>query len=377
MNHEEYIEKREQLIRDYSDDANNVIDKFSLQFNVVSASLSNYLPGTNAKLHDKIYREILLHQRLSVLEQNCLSAMNFVHCENLDKRLLGLLKNKPVIICTFHTGSYRLINLFLMQQKVPFSLVIAGKVLHQQGDVYRNLFKRIRLDAHDELKLIDAESPAAGLSMLKELKKGKSLVIYIDGNTGSGSANAQNNNRCLINFLDQQIFARKGAAFLSHISNCALITVASYRKSINDIRLSFGEFIYPDASIERNLFAELTTQKIYNDLAHVVASYPEQWEGWLYIHKSANIYLKSSMINVTNTLKPTTNKFIGFNCKEFGIFKIDEASFLLQKSTYKSYPIDGALYDFLSACILQKSDTNNISACLLKQLGEMKIILPA
>lgn len=376
MRHSDYIAKRDQLVAGFLADT-SVIDKSSLQFNVVSASLSNYLPGINEKLHYKIYRDILLHQRLSMLEQDNFSVLDFVRYENLDEQLLNLLKNNPIVICTFHTGSYRLINLFLMQQKIPFSLVIAGKVMEQQGDKYRHLFQELSLNMGDELKFIEAESSTSGLSMLKELKRGKSLVVYIDGNTGSGSISAQNNNHCLVNFLEQGLFARKGAAFLSHISNCAMITVASYRKSIDDIRLRFSDIMYPDTNLDRNRFAEITTQKMYNEFAGIVARYPEQWEGWLYIHKSAHMRSRLCKKKFTNTLKSATSKFVSFNCKEFGIFKIEKASFLFQKRNYSSYPIDAALYNFLSACMLKHTDANSISTCLLDQLCEMRIVLPA
>ena len=53
--------------------------------------------------------------------------------------------------------------------------------------------------------------------------------------------------------------------------------------------------IVPDSNKERNVFAEETTQQIYDLAAPLIKAYPEQWEGWLYIHKVANIINETTM----------------------------------------------------------------------------------
>lgn len=378
MSYTEYISKRDKLIKDFSEDnANAYMERLSIQFNIVSASFSNYLPQSDVRLHHLMYKNILLHQQLSVLEQSYTSVLDHITCENLDKTIWDTLKHKASIICTFHTGSYRVINLFLIRNKIPFSLVIAGNVKTQQGDLFKSLYKQFHgKDGSDELTLIDAESPVAGLQMLKELRKGRNLLIYIDGNTGSGHA-ADNNNHCLVNFLRQKIFARKGIAFLSHISGSPIITAASYRKSIEDIQLRFFETIYPDAGLDRNIFAEITTQKIYNSFADIVERYPDQWEGWLYIHKSAHITGNRYQKQVTISSGSIAAGLFRFNCLKFGIFKIGDIAFLLRKSNYVSYQIDSSLYDLLLTCISKPLDTKSIPTCLLEQLCGLNIILPA
>lgn len=377
MNRPEYIARKDQLIATFTkDNCREKEDVQDVQFNIVSASLSNFLPETEVQLHHKIYKKILLHQQLSILEQNCSFILDYVTCENIDSNMLQTLKKNPSLICTFHTGSYRMINHFLIHNNIRFSLVIAGKVKNQQGGLFKFLHTQLVEDGVDhELTLIDAESSSAGLQMLRELRQGKSLLVYIDGNVGAGISNTQNNNVPVVNFFQQQIFVRAGVAFLSHASGHPIIVAASYRKSFADIRLRFFDAIYPDLRRSRTDFGAQVMQKIYDHLAYIVARCPEQWEGWLYLHKSVHIIHHHKKKAASNSLKSTQKGLISFNCAEFGIFKIEEKGFLFRKSSYLSYPIDNPLYDFLSTCISKPLAVK--TNALVRQLLKMNVVQSA
>jgi len=184
----EYISKRNQIVYQIENTLNIwKRDDLVRQFNLVSAGLTNYIPTINHKEHEKIYKKILMHQHLSSLEQSFFSVLDFVSYENLSDETLNLLKEKPVIISTFHTGSYRIINHFLVKNQIPYSLVIARDVLKTQGEEIKRLFSEY-YDGYvnNELTLIDAESSSSGIQMIREVKKGKSLLLYVDGNVGAG-----------------------------------------------------------------------------------------------------------------------------------------------------------------------------------------------
>ena len=266
MNQPSYIESRNALVKNFKAGLKIKEDEYlNGQLNMVSAALVNYLPATGIEAHKDIFKNILLHKKLSILEQSTYEVLDFVEIENLSNDTLTQLKNKPNIICTFHTGSYRVVNLFLTSNKIPYSLVVGKDIVQQQGATFQSLYNGLSGNNPEaDFNIIDAESANVGLQMLRELKKGRSLLLYIDGNTGAGAATTKNDNRCAINFLNQQLFARKGIAFLAHAANVPIITVASYRKSFEDIRLKFFNPIIPDAGKERTLFAEEATQQIYN-----------------------------------------------------------------------------------------------------------------
>jgi KDO2-lipid IV(A) lauroyltransferase len=87
------------------------------RYNLVSASLYNFLPQINPKEHTKIFREILYHQKNSITNQE-----NFNSLEKADIIGLESINNsyniQQSIFCTFHIGSYRLINLFLIKNEL-------------------------------------------------------------------------------------------------------------------------------------------------------------------------------------------------------------------------------------------------------------------
>ncbi len=339
---------------------------------MVSAALTNYLPSVAVQKHESIFKEIVLHNKLSVLEQSSFEALEAVQTENLTDETLTLLKTKPVIICTFHTGSYRLLNLLLLKQNVPFSLVMGKEVAEKEGGHFKELYQEMNGNAKEDFKIIDAENTTAGLQMLRELKRGRSLVLYMDGNTGAGVATTKNDNRCVLNFLNQQIFARKGIAFLAHAANIPIVTVVSYRQSLEAIRLKFFNPIFPDLSMDRNLFAERTTQEIYKMVEPVIKKYPGQWEGWMYIHKVANIVNLSYHQPVPNpgikTEKVILNSYL------FGIFKINGNPFLLKKNTYSFYEINNCLYEALLKCTNGPTDKNSIEDKFFNQLYDQGVV---
>lgn len=372
MNRSEYIESRNSLISTFE-------DKFSFsenetlngQFNMVSASLSNFLPAIDFSRHNDIYKQILLHKKLSILEQGSYQILDFVETENFNSEVISLLKNRPTIICTFHTGSYRVINLLLARHKIPYSLVIGKDITEKEGELFSSLFNHLPGNGQkNDLRIINAENAKAGVQMLRELKEGRTLVLYIDGNTGSGTTTTINENRCAANFLHQQIFARKGISFLAHVADVPILTIASYRKSWDEIKLHFFDPIYPDKKKDRDKFALETTQQIYDLVAPLIKSYPEQWEGWLYIHKVANI-LNPEIQPLSFNLPVVPTEKIGFNSQLFGIFKLHSVPFLLKKNTYSFYEVDVELYDLLAGCIERPARReyfeNNVFQQLYKQ----------
>jgi len=374
MKHTIYTTERDALVNDYKKNINIQQDEnLTGQLNMVSAGLVNYLPEINTSEHEAIYKNILLHKKLSILEQSSFEALDYVTTENLSAATLDLLKTKPAVICTFHTGSYRILNLFLIKHRIPFSLVMGEAIVQQEGEMFHNLYNNLPgSNASDDFKIINAEDANVGLKMLRELKKGRSLLLYIDGNTGAGAATTKNDNRCVINFLHQQLFARKGIAYLAHTARVPVVTVASYRHSWEHIRLKFYNPIVPDAEIDKTLFAENATQQIYDLVSPLIKAYPEQWEGWLYIHKSAKI-IQDSIVQERIKNACITEK-ISFDSFRFGIFKLNGSPFLLNKNTYAFYEINNQLYDLLTACNNHPVKKDRIDIALFNKLYEQGVI---
>lgn len=376
MNIREYIAKRNAIIEQLQQHLQIWEDPRRLmEFNLTSANLLHYLPDLDYSRHESLYKDILLHQHLSGLEQSFHFITQYATCEYLHASLWQLIREQPVIFCTFHTGSYRLINLLLMKNQIPYSLVIARDILQQQGNGYYQVFDELYHGyLYADFHLIDAEHPHAGLQMLRDLKKGRSLLLYADGNTGAGNQTAENDNSCIIRFLRQSLFARKGIAYLSHAANVPIVPVICYRKSLDDIRLRFFDPIYPDLQQSRLQYASETTQLIYGLFESVLKEYPEQWEAWLYLHKTACIQQPTNRRTGIHIQESQHHFTLNHHC--YGVFQVGSKCFLFNKNSYESYPVDDQVYGLLfqaaRGVVAQQQFTGN----LFRRLAEEGVLLP-
>lgn len=345
-----YISAREKILGDtFSYVYSNQDEYYFGKYNLVSAGLYNYLPVIEFDKHETIFKNILLNQKLSCLEQSFPEVTDLINCENWTVEIQNILKNKPSIICTFHTGSYRVINQFLLKNNIPFTLVVSNSVLKNQGKLFKKIVEKQNSTSDESFfDIIDAEQPNAGIQMLRKLKMGLTLVIYIDGNTGTKKRDEISSNLCDIKFLNQRIYARIGVAFIAHAANVPIIPVVCYRPTLNEIKLYFDNPIYPNLKQSRKEFAEHTTQLIYDIAAAIIELYPEQWEGWLYLHKVIKInVLRNKDLKFAHDEQLDDLTTLRFNNIEYGLLKIECSTFLLKKNGYLSFPISYSLYKLL------------------------------
>jgi hypothetical protein len=368
MTIKEYKSKRDALIMSFNNFKIESDEKLVGQFNLVSASLHNFIPDVPFSAHLNIYKNILLHKKLSILEQQAFSLLDNLKIESDIPDVYQFLKSRPTVICTFHIGSYRLINLLLTKYGVPFSLVIGKDIGAIEGSNFSSLFRSFcGSTSFNGFSIIDAEDSRSGLKMLKELKQGRTLVLYIDGNSGAGAETTENENSCLIQFMQQQLHARKGISALSFIANVPIVTAVSYRVAWDDVRLRFFEPILPDKMMDRETFAIETTQRIYDMAVPIIRANPEQWEGWLYIHHVARIKSIRLSENISET-EFDSEQLLLFNSDQFGIFKAGNIAFLLRKNGYFFYEIDSATYTKLIGCVERPARRGDFGDSLFKQL---------
>lgn len=317
------------------------------KYNLVSAGLYNFLPDIEFENHESIFKNILFHQKRGVENQK-----NFSHLDQAE--ILGLksvnnsYKLHQSIFCSFHLGSYRLINLFLIKNKIAYTLVISNRLLKEQGDDYLDFYIKQRHSDEVGFEVIDADSPTSTMNMVKHLKNGRSLLIYTDGNLGSGVDIKNSRNTCLIDFMSQKIYARTGVAYLSYLLNIPIIPVFSYLSTKNKDVLKFEKQIMPDLKSTKLEYCKNVTSLIYGNAEALIRRYPDQWEGWLYLHKIAVIDKTiENKKRIFLNLKKNTNTNLIFNKLDFGLFQIGSTYYLFQKKGYKSYQISKDLYKLL------------------------------
>ncbi len=377
MSETEYIDRKEELMEKIDRTSIWENDRLSRLFHFTSAGLFHLLPDVGQGSHERIFRQILLTQQLSYLESRLNELPARLQIENLDMETDSLLKTRPVVICTYHTGSYQLVNLLLALKGVHFSLVVRRKTFREFGKEYQELYKQNNRDANG-LGLIDAESGHCALQMLRALKSGRSLVIYIDGNMGAGNPGAPNTNGCEINFLNRQLIARKGLAYIAHTANVPILGAISYRPDWNSLAIRFGDVICPSAHPDRELFSMLNTQKLYGILEEVVREYPGQWEGWLYLNN-----IMGKLNDVPNVpaqriavAQETDLDNLRYNSGGFGVFKAGTGTYILDKKRFETFFIAPVIHDILkNAQASGRVSTTSLQPDTVRQLIGRGVLL--
>jgi lauroyl/myristoyl acyltransferase len=348
MNIAAYIRERNALVERIENldviSNNNLLSHLTL----TSANFRKLMPLLSASEHLRCFKNIVLHQQLSALEHKWTDSLAFLTLEGLLPQTNQLLMESPAIICTFHSGSYRMLNTFLMQRQVPYALVASASILQKQKSSYLHTFDRLHLGyLYNDFTLIAAESPSCGLQMLRALKQGKSLLVYIDGNTGVKQDQSKSH---LIDFMNGKIFARTGVPFLAHTARVPIIPAICYRKSIDEPVLRFFEPIYPNGS--RQHFSAFALKQIYDNFATVIHEHPEQWEAWMYLHRS--IYLETTTPDNQISDKSML-ELVAMNKERFGLINTEKMKVLFDKDSYLSYPLCNHLY----AALFQTLFKNN------------------
>jgi len=209
--------------------------------------------------------------------------------------------------------------------------------------------------------------------MLRELKSGNSLLIYIDGNTGADDKSILHENLIKINFLKEAIYARKGVAYFSHLAQIPIVVVANYKVSPDEIKFEFFDPIYPAKDMTRSEYIRMATQRIYDELSQLVLQYPGQWESWLNLHSIIKPNEFTSLYSIEQSLVDENQ--LRFNLKLFGLFNINKEFFLFNKRNYSAVPVNLELYNQLEKSIVSPVEKNVFSKNISDQLIANKVLL--
>ena len=191
------------------------------------------------------------------------------------------------IFCTAHVGSYRLLNAVLAGLGAPFALVVDARTVREQGGQFMRSFEEIAASRGLPMRqaLLDAEAPSVGVQVLRLLRRGVSVVFYIDGNTGTGGMARRDDSMTRVRLFGRALWVRRGVAYLAHAAGVPLVPVFNERTAADARRLTVHRSLTPAADEDRERFAARATQEVYDLLAGYLTRVPSQWEGWLYLHR--------------------------------------------------------------------------------------------
>ena len=285
------------------------------------------------------YNQYLLNRELSNLE------INYVHL--LEKNGFSKMEGKEnlnhnAIYCSFHMGSYISISYYLVKNNIEFSIVIGADDFDEKKKMFMDSYKKalgVLGNSTSKMDIINGQNRNAIISMVKKIKKGHSLLFYIDGSKGLKEFTPDDDNLIKINFFESQLFSRKGISFLSHYLKTPIIPALSCRTKNHEIKVKFKTAIYPEG--ERETYCASATQEIWNVFSEHFKNFTMQWESIYFMHqfKAYSGHVEVHALNKNETYV--------FNADRYTFYSIIQSKAVFDNYNGKSIQLPEGYLNFL------------------------------
>ncbi|WP_207795719.1 LpxL/LpxP family acyltransferase [Sphingobacterium haloxyli] len=246
-----------------------------------AANLYRFCPHIDTSSYSDIYRRLVASRYRASDDQ--LSEALPIKQEVLAKltSYIGQIKDRPGIVATFHTGSYRLLNRVMCMQGLQVAVVMSSDIIADQGEFL--YAQHAKMENAGALRLIDADASNCLIKLLGALKNGYHVLVYMDGNHGSVTAEDGTDNE-KVPFFDCNLLVRKGLAVLSYKRNIPIYPILSSLDDQGDTFYRSYPTIYPNTQEALEHYISRVFRSLYAHLQEVISRNPEVWEGWLYVH---------------------------------------------------------------------------------------------
>lgn len=180
-NKAEYLEKVKELQVKWLDNTSALEQNPGtvLERSVMSANLFHLMPKLDVSDYDKTIKWITMFQKWSYLDQSYPHLVHDVTVDGLVPNFMEL-QDKPVIFCSYHLGSYRLIVNFLASKGVKMTLLIDENVSKAQSkdffDVVANVQQQCNLS--DDFRIVDTAAPNMLMTLMRDLKEKRCLFVF-------------------------------------------------------------------------------------------------------------------------------------------------------------------------------------------------------
>jgi KDO2-lipid IV(A) lauroyltransferase len=341
---------------------------YLMKFTTFSANVENLLPAIPRKEHESLFEELLLQQVYTTFDQKCLTAGDLVKLRGTHDEIT---KNSgPKIYCTYHLGSYRLLTSVLFRKGVDCVLLVGSNMNRNQGDGMVEHIEGLR-QKHgltNVFRVVEAGSPSAGLTVLRELKAGRSLIVYVDGSPETAPEDGDETQFLSVRFGQRRILTRKGVGYLSHAAGVPIIPVVSYRQEDTTNVLYFLKLIRPIARSDRDMYCQEAMQQLYDAFWPYLNRYPGQWEGWTYIHSFLQPEIPKKRFFQQQLKRPV------FNEDRYTLCDLEQAPILFDRRLYQTYEITEDLRDLLLNLHEVDSVEDLVGQEMFGELMEMEVL---
>ncbi|MBD2754063.1 lysophospholipid acyltransferase family protein [Spirosoma validum] len=350
----------------------------------VSTNLTNFMPELPMSDHERIYLQVVVNHAARAHDRQLVDdrAVDYLQPEGNLTFLEPAEKRKPKIFCTYHLGSYQSIVGILAREGIDMAMVVDTNTVQKQSEETIKTVSRINElnNVSSRMRILDAERPDIGICMAQALRQGYSIVIYIDGNSGTGGIYKRGPKTLMVPFLNQELCSRTGIALTSFALKVPIIPMVSYYEWINGSRTPrflFFDPIAPASGVVQTDYVADTTRSLYALLETYLRRYVDQWESWLYVHKFLDFDSLSKGQQSAYASDVANDDRVYFQENRYGLFKMDVTSYLMDKRTYRIVAIHADLFSILQDLRqpqLLSDVTNRLTSTTLAQLVERGIL---
>lgn len=314
----------------------------SLEF--ASANLRHLLPKMPLVRHEIILTEALFSKACAELDES--NGFVLDHATIHDSGgWLAAARERPVIFCSFHYGSYRLINYLLARADLKFAVLASRDIwttkrarfleYHREAQAY---FSK----ADTRMEVVNVEMPSAALNLARRVRAGWSLLAYLDGDNGVMGVGRHDSKMLRTTLLGQPMFARKGVTFLSHFLKAPIVPVICKRSGVIERDITVHDPIYPPRELgSRDAFCRSATDRLYALLGAYIKADPGQWERWFDIQTALDTEAIANRARIRDvdeselSVRDISGHALVFNRERFGFVEHAGQRALLDKDTYE------------------------------------------
>lgn len=296
-------------------------------YTMVSANLFNFLPHVAPHRHLSFYQQYKGQQYLNGNDIRLFEGDYPLPIDGLQDFLERVIQQRG-IIATYHFGPFQLINYILMNARVPYVLLVGPQSISEWQYRYPALMERMKeATKNNRFQLLDAQEPSALRRMYRLVDEGYHLLLYIDGMEGIDQAVSERNVE--VSYLGQEIRVAKGAAALASYFQRPIHPVL-LRRGTDRIVIEMDQPIYAEQFKDRNTFIQRASDRLFAFLGRFVMHWPEQWTNWNMLHR---FLAKEKPIGNEAFLESLELQ------ERYGLLQLEASAYLLDKSSYKLYPM--------------------------------------
>lgn len=329
-------------------------------FHFLAANLGRFLPEISPDDYEQVYLNVLINHQLSAhsFQYTDFSALDYMTLWGHTAFLEATEVSRPKIFCTYHLGGYRAILGKLLHTGYPLSLVIDNRTYREQKSAIERVAAQIAraTGRGTSIDILDAEAADIGRRMAMSIGRGRSVLIFLDGNTGVGGLYNRSGRQVKIPFLQGEIYSRTGIAMLSHALKTPIIPIISCYQEERGVwtpKYWCSEPIEPQRqALPQEAFVREVTRQLYGILETFLRRYPDQWESWFYFHKFLDIdELKRQEGDWKRHRLPPDGpgETAFFNGQTYGLFRLNDDNYLFHKGFYTAYALDNQTFESLHA----------------------------